>query len=63
MIKEIERLDKEKRALAKKGKTPSEAIKAIDFDTLSFEEKKIIAPQFIDRILLDGDSANIIWKV
>lgn len=63
VIKEIERLDKEKRALAKKGKTPSEAIKAIDFDTLSFEEKKIIAPQFIDRILLDGDSANIIWKV
>lgn len=61
--KQIEKLDKEKAALAQKDSVPPSAVKAIDFDALSFDEKKMIAPQFIDRILLDGETVNIVWKV
>ena len=35
----------------------------LDFDAASFEEKKLIAAQFIDRILLDDNRVNIIWKI
>lgn len=61
--KQIEKLDKEKASLAQKGSVPPSAVKAIDFDTLSFDEKKVVAPQFIDRILLDDETVNIVWKV
>ena len=37
--------------------------KRLDFDAASFEEKKLIAAQFIDRILLDDNRVNIIWKI
>lgn len=35
----------------------------LDFDTISFEDKKIIAAQFIDRVLLDEEDVEIIWKI
>ena len=35
----------------------------IDFDHASFEEKKIIAREFIDKILLKDDTADVIWKL
>ena len=35
----------------------------IDFDHASFEEKKIIAREFIDKILLRDDAADVIWKL
>ena len=34
----------------------------INFDRASFEEKKIIAREFIDKILLKDDTVDIIWK-
>lgn len=35
----------------------------IDFSKTNYEEKKVIAREFIDRILLKDDSAEIIWKI
>lgn len=35
----------------------------VDFYKLSFEEKKTVAAQFIRRIEVEGDSAEIIWNV
>ena len=35
----------------------------IDFDRASFDEKKIIAKEFIQKILLKDDVSNVIWKV
>lgn len=35
----------------------------IDFDRASFDEKKIIAREFIEKILLKGDTVDVIWKV
>lgn len=34
----------------------------IDFDRASFEERKIIAREFIDKILLKDDTVDVIWK-
>ena len=35
----------------------------IDFDQASFEEKKIIAREFIEKITLKGDTADVIWNI
>lgn len=35
----------------------------IDFVHASFEEKKVIAREFIEKILLKDDSADVIWKI
>ena len=35
----------------------------VDFDRASMEEKRIIAREFIDRILLSEDSADVVWKI
>ena len=32
-------------------------------ENMTFEDKKLIAAQFIDRILLEGETAEIIWKI
>lgn len=61
--KEIDRLHKEREALlASITPVPKRNLR-LDFDAASFEEKKLIAAEFIDRILLDGDQVNIVWKV
>lgn len=36
---------------------------ALDFEKLNFEEKKVVAAQFIRRIEVDSDSAEILWNV
>ena len=61
--KQIEKLDKEREILLAKNVAPHAPTKPLDFDALSFDEKKVIASEFIDRILLEGDTANIIWKI
>ena len=61
--KQIDRLAKERDGLLAKNAQKGTAIKALHFQSLSFEEKKVVAAEFIERILLDGDTANIIWKV
>lgn len=61
--KQIEKLHKEREALLKSGQATASAPEHLDFERASFEEKKLIAAEFIDRILLDGSSVNIIWKI
>lgn len=61
--KQIDKLHKEREALLAKNVAPHAPIKSLKFDTLSFDEKKVIAAEFIDRILLENDTANIIWKI
>lgn len=39
------------------------SIKRIQFSQLNFEEKKLIAAQFIQEIQLSDDSAEVIWKI
>jgi len=34
----------------------------LDFSRSAFDEKKLIAAEFIERIELDGNHVNIIWK-
>lgn len=37
--------------------------KRLQFALLSFEQKKIVAAQFIREIKLDGDRAEVVWKI
>ena len=60
--KEIDTLHHKRENLLQQSKTKKSGPQTLDFDSVSFEEKKIIAAQFIDRILLSGDDANIVWK-
>ena len=30
---------------------------------MTFDEKKLVAAEFIERILLDGEHVNICWKI
>lgn len=61
--KEIDKLHHKREDLLKQSKAKKAIPQALDFDAASFDEKKLIAAQFIDRILLSGDEVNIVWKV
>lgn len=66
--KEIERLHAERLKLIQQQGAASKRKKANEFSTLSFEEisfeeKKVVASVFIEKILLSGDTAEIRWKV
>ena len=37
--------------------------KPIDFSSLSFEEKRLVASEFINKILVSNDEINIDWRV
>ncbi len=54
-----EQLQKKLASNAHKGKQKLH----IDFQRASFEEKKIIAREFIEKILLKDNSADVIWKI
>ena len=58
---EIERLHRERETLL--APTAPPRCERLDFDAANFAEKKLIAAEFIDRILLKDDCANIVWKV
>lgn len=61
--KQIEKLDKEReRLLAESVSFQHKAVR-LDFSSASFEEKKLIASEFIDRILLEGNSVQVAWKM
>lgn len=57
--REIEALDRRRRDLLDRAPPPP---RRLDFDSASFPEKKLIAAQFIDRVLVEADSIHIIWK-
>ena len=60
---QIEKLHREREELLEASHFNPSAPEHLDFDEATFEEKKLIAAEFIDRILLDGNSVNIIWKI
>lgn len=61
--KQIETLHKKREMLMVDVAKEPQQIKQIDFFTLSFEDKKIIAAEFIEKILLGKNNVNILWKV
>lgn len=63
---QIEKLHRQREQLLKDmqaGACKSAQKLHIDFDQASFDEKKIIAREFIEKITLKGSSADVIWKV
>jgi DNA invertase Pin-like site-specific DNA recombinase len=64
---EIEKLDKKRNELLKNlGSPKSEApnkYKDVVFRQLSFDEKKLVVNQFIEKIMVFEDEIEIIWKV
>ena len=42
---------------------PSRPMTKLRFGTLSFEEKKVVACQFIEKIKLEDERVEVIWKV
>ena len=64
---EIKKLDKKRNELLKKPDSPkTEALnnfKDVIFDQLSFDEKKLVVSQFIEKIMVFEDEIEIIWKV
>ncbi len=63
IIAQIDALDKERESLLKNSQKEDRPIKQIDFFSLEFEEKKVIASSFIEKILIHKDNVNIIWKI
>lgn len=66
--REITRLDTEKRRLLGEQAGPPKRkaerrLLSLEFDSLSFSERKLVAAQFLDRILLRGDNAEIFWNI
>ena len=61
--RQIEKLHNEREKLLAQKKSPKAKTTKINFSNASFEEKKLIAAQFIDKILLKDDTAEIIWKI
>lgn len=62
----LARLEAERQALLESKKRDSRRLalpKRLVFEELNFEEKKNVAAQFIRRIEVGDDSAEIIWKV
>lgn len=65
--REIEKLDKKRNDLLKNLSFPryenSNKYKDVVFHMLSFEEKKLLVNQFIERIMVLDDEIEIVWKV
>lgn len=61
--RQIELLHKEREELLKQSRSSPTKIKALDFKSLDFDKKKLIAAEFIERILIEGKNVNIIWKI
>ena len=56
---EVNKRRKEILAEINKEKQPA---KPIDFASLTFEEKRIVANEFINRVLIFDDEINIEWR-
>ncbi len=63
ITEKIEALHKERETLMKRGENKPHQTEQLNFHALAFEEKKIVAAQFIDKILLSGEHVNIMWKI
>jgi hypothetical protein len=56
-------LHKQREELMNQGVSKPSKIRTLDFKSLTFEDKKLIAAEFIDKILIEGKNVNIIWKI
>ena len=67
IMDEIRNLDKEKQKLEaeaeKNRKSVQRKVKDIVFAELSNEEKNLVASCFIDKILVENDTVEVMWKV
>lgn len=63
IIREIEMLHREREQLLERCRAPATQPERVEFKKANFEEKKLIAGAFIDKILLQDDSAEILWKI
>ncbi len=61
--REISRLEGERQALLAEDRRTSACRPAIAFADLTDDEKKLVAGQWIDKILLEGEDAEVWWKV
>lgn len=61
--KQIEVLHKQREEIMNQSLSKPTKIKSLDFKTLSFDKKKLIAAEFIERIHIEGKNVNIIWKI
>lgn len=62
----LARIERERQALLEARRREKGKVvipENVNFNQLSFEEKKAVAAQFIRRIEVDDDSAEIIWNV
>lgn len=61
--KQIEILHKQREDLLQKTKNEAPVVQQLDFNKLNFDEKKIIAAEFIDKIFITDKKVNIVWKI
>ena len=61
--KQIEVLHKQREELMNQSHSKPTKIKSLDFKSLSFDKKKLIAAEFVDKIQIEGKNVNIIWKI
>jgi hypothetical protein len=61
--RQIETLHKQREELMNQSVSKPSKMRTLDFRTLSFEDKKLIAAEFVDKILIEGKNVNIIWKI
>lgn len=61
--KQIEILHKQRGELMKQSRKEPGRICKLDFKSLSFADKKLIAAEFIDKIKIEGKNVEICWKV
>ena len=61
--RQIETLHKQREELMNQSVSKPSKMRTLDFRTLSFEYKKLIAAEFIDKILIEGKNVNIIWRI
>lgn len=60
--KQIETLHAERERLLREAPHPAPQPQPFDFSHASFAEKRLIAAEFIERIEIEGERVNIIWK-
>ena len=60
---EIEKLHKLREELSAQHGKKSAELASLDFKSLDFDEKKIVASEFINKILINENEVNIEWKM
>ena len=60
--KQIEKLHAEREHLLHEVSHPAPQLLQFDFLRASFDEKKLVAAEFIERIEIEGKNVNITWK-